>query len=159
MQEERFSHELESYDRDSSLEAFMMFYYKTTFCPYINHKHEWSDCNYAHRQQDFRRAPQSFYYLPEKCGYISEDGSWDQCPNELDCEFSHSLLESIYHPSFYRQSKCPDTVDNKPCYKRGDLCSLFHAVEEKTAALIAITGAPKEINSPGFLTMYLDQVE
>lgn len=111
----------------------MMFCYKTTFCPYINQKHEWSDCNYAHRQQDFRRAPHHFYYLPEKCSYVAEDGSWDQCPNELDCEFSHTLLEQIYHPVTYKQSSCPDKQPDLPrkCVKRDELCTLYHSAEEK----------------------------
>jgi hypothetical protein len=80
----------------------MLYAYKTSFCPVINSKHEWSECNYAHRQQDFRRAPQTFYYMPEKCPNLMDDGSWDSCPNELDCEFSHTLLEYIYHPILYK---------------------------------------------------------
>jgi len=32
-----------------NIEEFMIYSYKTSFCPYINKKHEWSECNYAHR--------------------------------------------------------------------------------------------------------------
>jgi len=133
LQEERFSHELETFYKDCQIESFMMFFYKTTFCPYINQKHEWSDCNYAHRQQDFRRAPQNFYYLPEKCSYVVEDGSWDNCPNDLDCEFSHTLLECIYHPILYKQTQCPDATPDqqRKCLKRDELCTLYHSQQEK----------------------------
>ena len=41
--------ELEEQERTYSLECFMLFAYKTAFCPVINSKHEWSECNYSHR--------------------------------------------------------------------------------------------------------------
>lgn len=51
MNERRFSQDLDDlFERLPSLEDFMLYGYKTSFCPLINQKHEWSDCNYAHRQ-------------------------------------------------------------------------------------------------------------
>jgi len=49
MTDERFMIDLDQLERLLSLEEFMLFGYKTAFCPHINQKHEWSDCNFAHR--------------------------------------------------------------------------------------------------------------
>jgi hypothetical protein len=49
MGDERFTMDLDHFERVLSLEEFMLYAYKTSFCPQINQKHEWSDCNYAHR--------------------------------------------------------------------------------------------------------------
>lgn len=81
MGDERFTMDLDQLERSLSLEEFMLYCYKTSFCPLINQKHEWSECNYAHRQQDFRRAPNLFFYYNEKCSYINDDGSWENCPD------------------------------------------------------------------------------
>ena len=85
MADKRFSQALDQHEKEMDIEEFMIYSYKTSFCPNINKKHEWSECNYAHRQQDFRRPPHLFFYYLEKCPYISDDGSWDQCPDFLDC--------------------------------------------------------------------------
>jgi len=50
MNERKFSQDLEQPEKSMSLYQFMIYSYKTSFCPYINKKHEWSECNYAHRQ-------------------------------------------------------------------------------------------------------------
>jgi hypothetical protein len=44
-------------ERELSINHFLLYGYKTSFCPILNEKHNWSDCNYAHRMQDFRRPP------------------------------------------------------------------------------------------------------
>lgn len=49
MNERRFTIDLDELERILSLEEFMLYCYKTSFCPLINQKHEWSECNYAHR--------------------------------------------------------------------------------------------------------------
>jgi len=93
MADRRFSQDLDQHEKTMNIEEFMIYSYKTSFCPYINKKHEWSECNYAHRQQDFRRPPHLFFHYLEKCPYVSDDGSWDQCSDFLDCQYSHSLVE------------------------------------------------------------------
>lgn len=49
MSERRFSQDLDEHESKMKLEEFMIYSYKTSFCPHINKKHEWSECNYAHR--------------------------------------------------------------------------------------------------------------
>src|SRR3569833_3009290 len=118
----------------------MLYCYKTSFSPLINQKHEWSDCNYSHRQQDFRRPPNIFFYQNEKCSYISEDGSWETCPDQLDCTLSHTLVELLYNPLSLKQKECTDKLERQQysCTKRGDLCSLYHSLEEKELANMAV---------------------
>jgi len=78
MNEERFTLNLEHLEKVLSHKEFMLYCYKTSFCPINNSQiHDWSMCNYAHRQQDFRRPPYNFFYYPERCPYISDDGSWE----------------------------------------------------------------------------------
>lgn len=85
MADKRFSQDLDAHEKTMNIEEFMIYSYKTSFCPYINKKHEWSECNYAHRQQDFRRPPHLFFHYMEKCPLVSDDGSWDQCHDFLEC--------------------------------------------------------------------------
>lgn len=77
MAERKFTQDLDQHEKAMSLEEFMIYSYKTSFCPYINKKHEWSECNYAHRQQDFRRPPHLYFYFLERCTYVQDDGSWE----------------------------------------------------------------------------------
>ena len=77
MAERKFTQDLDQHEKTMSLEEFMIYSYKTSFCPYINKKHEWSECNYAHRQQDFRRPPHLYFYFLERCTYVQDDGSWE----------------------------------------------------------------------------------
>lgn len=91
-----------------NLYQFMIYSYKTSFCPFINKKHEWSECNYAHRQQDFRRPPHLYMYYLEKCPCIEDDGNWDKCPEGLDCQYSHTLVEQLFSPLNYKLKLCPD---------------------------------------------------
>ena len=129
MSDRRFSQDLDSHEKTMNIEEFMIYSYKTSFCPYINKKHEWSECNYAHRQQDFRRPPHLFFHYLEKCPCVSDDGSWDQCADFLDCQYSHSLVEQLFSPLNYKLRPCPDRVPTEKfqCTKRQDLCCHNHS--------------------------------
>ena len=141
----------------------MIYSYKTSFCPFINKKHEWSECNYAHRQQDFRRPPHEFFVCQmEKCPHIDEDGSWDKCPEYLDCEYYHTLVEQLFSPLNYKLRPCPDrSPDQKfQCKKRLDLCCHNHSQDEKNLALKALRNPPKilgELN--GSMQDYIDIID
>jgi hypothetical protein len=158
MSDERFNIELDTLERTLSLEEFMLFCYKTSFCPSINQKHEWSDCNFAHRQQDFRRPPSLFYYqAAERCQYISEDGNWENCPDLLDCQNCHTLVEYLYSPLMFKQKECADKVEGQhfTCPKRGELCSLYHSIEERDIANKAIRKMCKDLNYNDSMKFYI----
>lgn len=91
-----------------NLYQFLMFSYKTSFCPILNEKHNWSDCNYAHRMQDFRRPPQQYGYYPEWCPQLNEEDSWVDCERKMECIYSHTLVELLFNPLTYKQQDCPD---------------------------------------------------
>lgn len=150
MNERRFSQDLDSLERQLSLEEFMIYCYKTSFCPLINQKHEWSDCNYAHRQQDFRRSPSSFFYYPERCSAITEDGNWENCVDYLDCQYSHTLIEILFNPLHYKLKDCFETIPpNKySCPKMGDLCCYSHSNEERESAFKTLKVIPKNLQLP-----------
>lgn len=114
----------------------MLFCYKTSFCPIMNHQkhHEWSECNYAHRQQDFRRPPVYFCYFPEWCPNRSDDGSWENCDYYLDCQYSHTLIEILFNPLHYKVKDCPDKEPGKNTCKLGSLCCHSHSAEEREQA-------------------------
>ena len=75
--------------KECGSEMFMLFYYKTSICPDLFEKHDWSECNYGHRLQDIRRTPFKYFYYAKKCPYIGFDGSWEDCPDGLKCKNSH----------------------------------------------------------------------
>ena len=122
----------------------MLFCYKTSFCPINNSQiHDWSMCNYAHRQQDFRRPPQLYYYEPVRCPYISDDGSWENCDYYLDCPYSHTLMEILFNPLNYKLNDCfyKTSTDKYKCTQVGELCCHAHSNDERKQALEVIEGA------------------
>jgi len=134
MAEERFTHNLENLERVLSNHEFMLYCYKTSFCPISNSTiHDWSKCNYAHRQQDFRRPPYLFFYYPERCPHIGEDGSWENCEYELHCDYSHTLVEILFNPLHYKLSDCVEKTltDKYKCVKHKERCCHSHSNEEK----------------------------
>jgi hypothetical protein len=152
MNERRFALDLDQLKDSLSHEEFMLYCYKTSFCPLMNQKHhEWSECNYAHRQQDFRRPPYSFFYYPERCPKISDDGSWDNCEYYLDCQYSHSLIEILFNPLHFKVKDCPDSEPGLKfsCKKVGSQCSHAHSAEERDLCRKAlIQGVPKCLPFP-----------
>ena len=86
-------------------------------------------CNYAHRQQDFRRPPQLYYYEPVRCPYISDDGSWENCDYYLDCPYSHTLMEILFNPLNYKLNDCfyKTSTDKYKCTQVGELCCHAHS--------------------------------
>jgi hypothetical protein len=108
MSEKRFQQDLDELERDLSLYQFLLHAYKTSFCPILNEKHNWSDCNYAHRMQDFRRPPKDYFYLPDWCDKINDEESWVDCQDKMNCEYSHTLVEILYNPLSYKMHDCPD---------------------------------------------------
>ena len=134
MSEERFTHNLENLERVLTNHEFMLYCYKTSFCPISNSTiHDWSKCNYAHRQQDFRRPPYLFFYYPERCPHIGEDGSWENCEYELHCDYAHTLVEILFNPLHYKLSDCAEktSADKFKCAKHKERCCHAHSNEER----------------------------
>lgn len=102
----RFKQDLDSQQLRLTHRQFMLYSYKTSFCPKINQNHMWGECKYAHRQQDFRRSPSSFFYWPELCPDVTEDGQWDECDDYLECEYAHSLIEIFFNPLYFKLYDC-----------------------------------------------------
>ena len=152
MNEERFTLNLEHLEKVLSLKEFMLYCYKTSFCPINNSQiHDWSMCNYAHRQQDFRRPPYSFFYYPERCPYISDDGSWENCEYYLDCQYSHSLVEILFNPLNYKLNDCYNKIasDKFKCSQLAELCCHAHSNEERRQALDVLEApVPKQLPHP-----------
>lgn len=49
LNDERFVVDLDHHEHKMSKHEFMLYSYKTSLCPYQNKKHEWHECNYAHK--------------------------------------------------------------------------------------------------------------
>ena len=96
---------LDEFKRKHPPEEFFMYYYKTAFCPNTTERHDWAQCIYAHRAQDFRRAPHKFRYFPESCPHAVNNKA-EACPKGKSCEFAHSRFEQFYHPLKYRAQPC-----------------------------------------------------
>lgn len=159
--DKRFAQDLEAHEKSMSIEEFILYSYKTSFCPYINKKHEWSECNYAHRQQDFRRPPHLYFYYMDKCPNVTDDGSWDQCPDYLDCQCSHTLVEQLFSPLNYKLRPCPDRTpaDKFQCSKRADLCCHNHSQEEKDRSIAALRSPPAILPEHESMQDYLDIID
>jgi len=56
-EETKTGEDLESLQKTMDEDSFYMYRYKTAYCPQKNLKHDWAQCIYAHKLQDFRRAP------------------------------------------------------------------------------------------------------
>lgn len=86
-------------------DMFYMYRYKTAYCPQKNVKHDWSQCIYAHRPQDFRRQPDQYVYFPDDCKNFSSEQE-ESCPLGFKCKFAHSTYERLYHPLKYKTNPC-----------------------------------------------------
>ena len=137
-----FNFELEKYEKRLSQFQFYMFRYKTAWCPRIQNKHDWSQCIYAHRLQDFRRMPDKYHYKAEECQHVTllnggtvvssrcaahsslTGFSWENCSEGLHCQYSHSTFERLYHPQRYKIVCCE-------VYRQ---CNRFSATEENVSS-------------------------
>lgn len=112
--------------------------FKTQWCP-LGGLHDWDLCMYSHTYRDWRRTP--------VLGYSSRPcPKWTQsiisgpaeaiyemrCPNGMACPLAHGAKEQLYHPQFYKTSRCSDNC------KRGPLCAFFHKESDRRQPL----GAP-----------------
>jgi hypothetical protein len=51
----------------------------------------------------------------------------------MDCLYSHTLVEILFNPLFYKIHDCPDriTTDKYGCEEKKEICAYSHSVEER----------------------------
>ena len=81
-----------------------------------------------------------FFYYPERCPRIAEDGSWEACEYELQCDYSHTLVEILFNPLHYKVSDCAEKTpaDKFKCAKHKERCCHAHSSEEKAMAVTVL---------------------
>lgn len=128
--------DLEKLMNNLDKESFYMYRFKTEMCPNISMKHNYKDCLYFHNPKDYRRKPDFLRYYPDNC----TNGA--NCPNNPECDMSHSLFENLYHPLKYKVNSCDKIVqdyENSVLYCiRGDRCAFYH--DENDRRKIASNG-------------------
>lgn len=108
-------------DRD-----FLLFHFKTEFCPFNLFEHDKFLCVYAHNYQDYRRK-WSQDLEPKMCQ------DWDPntrveiyeqaCPKGFHCQFCHGWKELDYHKSMLKKVPCKKLG----ACERKHLCSYYHS--------------------------------
>ena len=123
---------------------FDMYRYKTAYCPLRSLKHDWASCIFAHRPQDFRRAPDQYSYNPDECKNSTSEEN--ECPLGFKCKFSHSTYERLYHPLKYKTNPCDvrhhfahynysKALKARENYAKGDKFALFTMINLKRDSL------------------------
>ena len=94
---------------------FFMFNYKVEACPHKRNCPSKVTCRGWHHEGERRRNPvgknNTILYSEEPCPNVKSQGSnkWKQphlCSDGDDCQYSHTLLEQMYHPNIYKTSMC-----------------------------------------------------
>lgn len=102
---------------------FLIYSYKTIFCPFSKKSHNKVDCPYAHDLEDFKR-PYFENLKPFLCENWKrnkkEKNYREKCANGFDCEFCHGWKEFDYHLENVNKNLCR----KKFCDKNN--CFFFH---------------------------------
>ncbi len=81
-------------------ENFLLFNFKSEFCPFSKMNHDRFTCVYAHNWQDYKR-PFFHNQKPIVCSYWNSEEEIlryeDGCPNNISCEYCHGWKEFEYH--------------------------------------------------------------
>ena len=113
---------------------FLLFYFKTEFCPFSKINHDRFTCVYAHNWQDYKRP--FFKELKSiPCKKWDKDREvleyQDGCPFGFSCECCHGWKEAEYHIQNFKKFVCKK---GSLC-ERKEVCSFRHeevdAAEEK----------------------------
>ena len=118
-----------AYDDD-----FLIFWYKTVWCPFTFFQHDKNLCVYAHNFQDFRRKPVNNKYLNTPCPQWSEKSQvvsyMDGCPKGSLCDKCHGWYEYEFHPMNYKTKECEK---KQQCTSKIN-CPYFHDNSDKRFA-------------------------
>lgn len=58
-----------------------------------------------------------------------------ECENKMECMYSHTLVEILFNPLFYKIHDCPDRIaaDKYGCEEKKEICAYSHSVDEREA--------------------------
>lgn len=112
-------------------EEFVAWNFKTQWCP-LGGPHDWESCMYAHTYRDWRRTP-ALGYSSRPCPNWTQSiasGPTEliyemRCHNGMACPLAHGAKEQLYHPQFYKTSRCSDNC------KRRALCAFTHGEHDR----------------------------
>ena len=95
--------------------------YKTLPCKNLK-IHKKRECPNYHSESEKRRNPKEFFYNKIICN------NYQNCNNK-NCQFSHSIIEQLYHPENYKKKFCKSYFLGNPC-NFGVNCALAHSENE-----------------------------
>lgn len=88
---------------------FMLFSFKSQFCPYSWQRHNAFTCVYAHNWQDFKR-PYFKDQVPQLCPAWKDTSHVEDyaqnCPDGFSCKFCHGWKELDFHPDNLKSERC-----------------------------------------------------
>lgn len=146
-------------------DEFRMFAFKIKLCP-LTHRHDWTDCPYAHPGEKARRRdPSQIKYLAIACPeHKSNPGN---CPRGELCGLAHGIFEYWLHPDKYRTRPCNAGLQctRKVCFFAHEPSEIRQGVDYgvywgqgTTGLLPLVKEAPEsETNGVGSDLMNLDQ--
>lgn len=118
--------------------------YKTEKC---NRKPCARTCEKYHSVKERRRNPLAYDYSEQPCPAVKAGASsraWGdpaKCPAGDECQFSHTLLEQMYHPNIYKTGMCnkysPDPATNNCSWSA--LCTHAHGPQDRDRQVRALT--------------------
>jgi hypothetical protein len=126
-------------------------------------------CEKFHSLKERRRSPLQFSNYSEtpcpnvKCAPVAAGKStWGdptRCPKGDSCEFSHTLLEQMYHPNIYKTGLCnkfnPDPAVNTCLWSA--LCTHAHGLEDRDKQSKALEKL-KELQAKGITELVADSL-
>lgn len=103
---------------------FLLFLFKSEYCPFSKIKHDRFKCVYAHNWQDYKRSFRKTF-VPINCHNWNTDKEIiiyeDGCPLGHECNYCHGWKEYEYHYRIFKKAKCK----NDHC-ERKEICSFKH---------------------------------
>jgi hypothetical protein len=143
---------------------FLLFYFKTEFCPFSKIHHERFTCVYAHNWQDYKR-PFFKELKPVPCKKWDKDKEVleykDGCPYGFSCDCCHGWKEAEYHIQNFKKFVCKK---GSQC-ERKEVCSFRHdeldSTDEKleTGVFFPVTANPVLPNKSTFEYMQYIEIE
>jgi len=78
---------------------------------------------------------------------IHLDETYAECPDGLDCQKCHNLMEFLFNPFHYKVSLCLSTIEDEyQCEEKGKICAYNHSHSDYQLARRAIgNGAPSRL--------------